>query len=233
MKPSAWLAVFLALPLVSLAGCVETSNTTGAGTGSCSGITKASLAGLAIPAGHSVVALATKQGCIVAEMFEDKAPITVQNFLNYTRAGFYDNTLIHRISKSFVLQGGSVDAGTGQSKGALHPPIKNEARTSGLHNDAYTFSMARTGQPDSATSQFFINVKDNRDCLDAITGKCDQTRNGYAAFAKVVKGTEVVDAIHALPATTSSKHPYCLPIEDPQGGSCPVDPVTIVSARVL
>lgn len=184
-------------------------------------------------ASHPVVLLSTKEGCIVAEMYASNAPLTVENFLAYVDSGFFDNTLIHRISKEFVLQGGGVDAATGQAKAGLRAPVKHEGKESGLHNEAYTFAMARTADPNSATSQFFINVKDNRACLDPVTGTCDPRGNGYTVFAKVVQGTDVVDRIHALPVTTSDRHPYCLGLEDGAGGSCPVDPVPVTRARRL
>jgi cyclophilin family peptidyl-prolyl cis-trans isomerase len=225
------LAAAAVLLVPALAGCSSPSGGGGTGAKSCDGVTRASAAS-GVPSNHSVVAIATDQGCIVAEMYDDKSPATVRNFLNYTREGFFDDTLIHRISKQFVLQGGGTGA-DGARKTATHPPIVNEARSSGLHNTQYTFSMARTSQPNSATSEFFINVKDNSDCLDAYTGRCDPSGYGYAVFAKVVSGTDVVDKLHALPVTASSAHPYCISLEDSQGGSCPVNPVVVHSARIL
>jgi cyclophilin family peptidyl-prolyl cis-trans isomerase len=227
------LAAAAVLLAPALAGC---SSSPGGGDGAgaagahaCDSVTRASSG---VPSNHSVVAIATDHGCIVAELYDDKSPVTARNFLNYTREGFYNDTLIHRVSKQFVLQGGGT-AADGSRKSATHPPIVNEARTSGLHNLRYTFSMARTSQPNSATSEFFINVKDNSDCLDAFTGRCDPSGYGYAVFAKVVQGTDAVDAIHAVTVTTSAAHPYCIGLEDSQGGSCPVDPVVVHSARVV
>jgi cyclophilin family peptidyl-prolyl cis-trans isomerase len=224
--------VALVLLAPALAGCASNGGGDGGGTGAaaCDGVTRASVPG--VPSNHSLVAIATDHGCIVAEMFDDRAPITVANFLNYTRQGFYNDTLVHRISKEFVLQGGGWSS-DGTRKTATQPPIVNEARENRLSNLQYTFSMARTSQPNSATSEFFINVKDNSDCLDAVTGRCDPSGYGYAVFAKVVQGTEAVDAIHALPVTRSSEHPYCISLEDSQGGSCPIDPVVLHSARVV
>lgn len=225
------LAAVAVLLAPALAGCSSSGGKEpgGAGAHACDGVTRASSGA---PSNHSVVAIATDHGCIVAELYDDKAPVTVRNFLNYTREGFYNDTLVHRISKQFVLQGGGT-AADGTRKAATHPPIVNEARTSGLHNLQYTFSMARTSSPNSATSEFFVNVKDNSKCLDAYTGQCDPSGYGYAVFAKVVQGMDAVDAIHGLPVTTSSAHPYCIGLEDSQGGSCPVDPVLIHSARVV
>ena len=224
------IAATLVLLAPALAGCSSGGGSGGAtGAKACDGVTRASVE---VPANHSVVAIATDEGCIVAEMYDDRSPVTVSNFLNYTREGFFDDTLVHRISKGFVLQGGGT-AADGTRKQATHPPIVNEARTSGLHNLAYTFSMARTQSPNSATSEFFINVKDNSGCLDAFSGRCDPSGYGYAVFAKVVQGTDVVDRLHGLPVTTSSAHPYCIGLEDSQGGSCPVEPVVVHSARIL
>lgn len=223
---AAALAVLLA---PALAGCSSGGGKGSTGAGACDGITRSSIAN--VQANHTLVAIATDEGCIVAEMYDDKAPVTVRNFLNYTSEGFYDDTLVHRISKDFVLQGGGWAKDGTRKQG--HPPIVNEARSSGLHNLQYTFSMARTNSPNSATSEFFINVKDNSSCLDAVTGRCDPSGNGYAVFAKVVQGDDVVEAIHGLPRTTSSAHPYCINLEDSQGGSCPVDPVIVHSAKIL
>jgi peptidyl-prolyl cis-trans isomerase B (cyclophilin B) len=223
----------LALPALLLVATVILSGCSGShavGAASCNGLTRASLPN--VPANHTLVALATSKGCIVAELYDDKAPITAANFVNYTKDGFYNQTLIHRISKNFVLQAGGTGV-DGEHKDATYPPITNEAGTSGLHNVQYSFSMARNKDPNSATSEFFINVKDNSDCLDAVTGRCDPTHNGYAVFAQVVQGQKVVDAIHALPVTKSEAHGYCISLEDGQGGSCPVDPVEIFSAVVL
>lgn len=226
------LAATLVLLAPALAGCSDSGGDGGGAVGAsaCDGVERSAFA--LLPANHSLVAIATDHGCIVAEMYDDKSPVTVSNFLNYTREGFYDSTLIHRISKEFVLQGGGTGA-DGQRKQATHPPIVNEARTNGLSNTQYTFSMARTSSPNSATSEFFINVKDNSDCLDAFDGRCDPSGYGYAVFAKVVQGGSVVDAIHELPVTKASAHPYCIALEDSQGGSCPVDPVIIHSARIV
>ncbi len=209
-----------------LAGCSGDDGAGSVGAASCDGITRTGLS--LSDASHTVIALATSQGCIVAELYDDKAPITAANFRTYAEEGFFGNTLIHRISKDFVVQGGGVDAATESYKQTTHPAIKNEAKTSGLKNLAYTFSMARTNAPDSATSQFFINVVDNAG-LDPGGFSPD----GYAAFATVVQGRDVVDAIHGLPVTLSSAHPYCIGLEDRSGGSCPVDPVAIHSARVV
>ncbi len=175
-------------------------------------------------AAHSVVAIQTDHGCIVAEMFDDKAPITVSNFLNYTREGFYTNLLFHRIIESFMVQTGGMQE-DGTMKSATHPPIKNEAKTSGLNNTAYTLSMARTGAPDSATNQFFINTVDNPG-LDPGGFSPD----GYAVFGTVVSGRDVVDAIAATPVEWYKEGRPCQPDSAP---SCPVYDVVLQSARIL
>ncbi len=138
------------------------------------------------------VVLETTKGTIELELDAGKAPLTVANFLRYVRMGHYDGTIFHRIVKDFMIQGGGMTA-----SGAEKPtdaPIKNEAKN-GLHNVRGTISMARTSDPDSATSQFFINVVDNRPKLDPGGFSPD----GYAVFGKVVKGLDVVDKIRDVP----------------------------------
>lgn len=135
------------------------------------------------------VALTTNKGVIVLLLDDAKAPISVQNFLTYVKEGFYNGTVFHRVIKGFMIQGGGMDADFGQKN--THAPIKNEA-ANGLANKKYTIAMARTGEVDSATSQFFINTADNA-FLDH--GVRDY---GYAVFGKVVAGKSVVDAIEAV-----------------------------------
>lgn len=135
------------------------------------------------------VALTTTKGAVVVELDAEKAPISVENFLRYVREGFYEGTVFHRVIKDFMIQGGGMDATMAQKKG--HDSIKNEA-ANGLKNVKYTIAMARTGEIDSATSQFFINTADNA-FLDH--GARDY---GYAVFGKVVDGQAVVDAIEAV-----------------------------------
>ncbi|WP_137820663.1 MULTISPECIES: peptidylprolyl isomerase [unclassified Pseudomonas] len=136
------------------------------------------------------VLLTTSLGEIEIELEADKAPISVQNFLAYVDSGFYANTLFHRVIPGFMVQGGGFDADMQQRN--TQAPIKNEANN-GLHNVRGTLAMARTQVVDSATSQFFINHKDNA-FLD--NGSRDF---GYAVFAKVVRGMEVVDQIAQVP----------------------------------
>ncbi|NLW82553.1 MAG: peptidylprolyl isomerase A [Desulfovibrionales bacterium] len=135
------------------------------------------------------VALTTNKGVIVLELDAAKAPVTVENFLTYVKEGFYSGTVFHRVIKGFMIQGGGMDASMSRKKG--HAPIRNEA-ANGLKNGKYTIAMARTGEVNSATSQFFINTADNA-FLDH--GVRDF---GYAVFGKVVEGQKVVDAIDAV-----------------------------------
>jgi peptidyl-prolyl cis-trans isomerase A (cyclophilin A) len=136
------------------------------------------------------VTFKTTLGDIDIELFPKEAPITVKNFITYTQSGFYNGTIFHRVIKDFVVQGGGFTP-TMQEK-ANNPPIKNEA-TNNLLNVRGTLSMARTNDIDSATSQFFINLKDNT-MLDHT-----QQNFGYAVFGKVVKGMDVVDKIAEQP----------------------------------
>lgn len=141
-------------------------------------------------AGNQKIALTTNKGVIVLELDAAKAPVTVENFLKYVQEGFYSGTVFHRVIKGFMIQGGGMDASMAQKKG--HPPIKNEA-ANGLKNDRYTIAMARTGEINSATSQFFINTADNAFLNHGVRDF------GYAVFGKVVEGQRVVDAIEAVP----------------------------------
>ncbi len=135
---------------------------------------------------NPLVAVETTLGNMEIELYEEKAPITVKNFLAYVDDGFFNGTIFHRVIPNFVIQGGGFE--TKMVKKTTKPPIKNESDNK-LKNLRYTLSMARTNAPDSASSQFFINLKDNGN-LDQKAGK-----PGYAVFAKVVKGMDVVDAI--------------------------------------
>lgn len=215
------LAFVLVLGLAGLAGCTEPEPTTATGADSCDTVTRAGLT--LANATSPVVALATSKGCIVAELDAAHAPITVANFLNYTDEGFYAGLLFHRVIDGFMVQTGGM-AKDGQFKTATHPAIKNEARSSGLKNEAYTFAMARTSAPDSATNQFFINHKANA-FLDATSSSA-----GYAVFGNVVQGKEVVDAIAAVPVEAYRQGLKCQQDSQP---SCPVTDVDLFSvARV-
>jgi len=138
----------------------------------------------------------TNYGTIILELYEDKAPKTVANFLAYVQDGFYDGTLFHRVIDNFVIQGGGFGAGMTQKIG--RPPIENEAKN-GLRNERGTIAMARTSDPHSAASQFFINVVDN-DFLN-YTGPTPAGW-GYCVFGKVVDGLHVVDAIKGVPTSS-------------------------------
>jgi cyclophilin family peptidyl-prolyl cis-trans isomerase len=135
------------------------------------------------------VLMETSKGDITIELYENEAPRTVKNFLSYASEGFYNNLIFHRVIKDFMIQGGGMDSEMRQKD--PKPPIKNEARR-GLGNNRGTIAMARTNVVDSATAQFFINVKDN-DFLN----HTDKTARGfgYAVFGEVIKGMDVVDSI--------------------------------------
>jgi cyclophilin family peptidyl-prolyl cis-trans isomerase len=153
------------------------------------------LLGLALVAGaaraeNPKVVIKTSMGDITVELFQDKAPITVKNFLDYVEAKHYDNTVFHRIIGDFMIQGGGFQPGL--KKLETKPAIKNEA-SNGVSNARGTIAMARTNVPDSATDQFFINVVDNGSKLDR-----NEDSAGYAVFGKVVDGMDVVDKIKAV-----------------------------------
>ena len=160
------------------------------------------------------VKLATSMGDIVVQLNPEKAPKTVANFLQYVREKHYDGTIFHRVIDGFMIQGGGFTPDMAQKP--MRAPIPLEAGN-GLKNDKYTIAMARTGAPDSATAQFFINVKDN-----AMLNAPQPDGHGYAVFGKVVEGTDVVDKIRAV--ATSNKGPY---------QNVPNTPVTINSATVV
>jgi peptidyl-prolyl cis-trans isomerase A (cyclophilin A) len=158
-------------------------------------------------AARPVVVLETSLGAIKIVLDRDKAPVTVDNFLQYVQAGHYDGTIFHRVISGFMIQGGGFDATMKQKP--TRPPIRNEANN-GLRNRRGTIAMARTNDPDSATSQFFINVKDNTP-LDY-----GMRNPGYAVFGEVMEGMDVVDRIVAVPTTAQD---------------APKMPVVIKSAR--
>jgi len=139
-----------------------------------------------------VVKLHTNFGEITLELDAEKAPITVANFLSYVESGFYENVIFHRVIDGFMIQGGGFD--TDMKQKSTNPAIKNEANN-GLKNDAYTIAMARTPNPDSASSQFFINVADN-DFLNFSSPTAQGW--GYCVFGKVVAGTDVIDKIKTV-----------------------------------
>ena len=147
-----------------------------------------------------VVELDTSMGAIVIELNEEKAPKTVENFLNYVKSGHYDGTIFHRIIDGFMIQGGGMDAEMNEK--ATNAPIENEA-DNGLKNDAGTIAMARTQDPHSATSQFFVNVKDN-DFLNH-SGKNMQGW-GYTVFGKVTSGMDVIEKMRGVPTGRFGMH---------------------------
>ena len=147
-----------------------------------------------------MVKLHTNFGEIVLELDVEKAPVTVANFLQYVESGFYDNTIFHRVIDGFMIQGGGFD--TAMSQKQTQPNIKNEANN-GLQNKKYTIAMARTPNPDSASSQFFINTADN-DFLN-FTAPTSQGW-GYCVFGKVTAGTEVVDKIGKVKTGNRNGH---------------------------
>ena len=160
------------------------------------------------------VKLVTSMGDIVVQLDPAKAPKTVENFLAYVNDKHYDGTVFHRVMDGFMIQGGGFTADMQQKP--TKAPIALEAKN-GLKNDTYTIAMARTGNPDSATAQFFINVKDN-----AMLNAPSPDGHGYAVFGKVVEGTAVVDKIKAV--ATGNKGPY---------QNVPTTPVTINSATLV
>jgi cyclophilin family peptidyl-prolyl cis-trans isomerase len=153
----------------------------------------------------------TTHGGFTVELFDKDAPLTVANFRQYVEDGFFDGTIFHRIVPGFVIQGGGLTADFSQK--TTRPPVRNEAGN-GLLNERGTLSMARTDSPHSATSQFFVNLKDN-EFLDHRPGQ-----HGYAVFGRVVAGLEIVDRIAAVP--TGRRKGYT---------DAPMEDVVINSAR--
>jgi peptidyl-prolyl cis-trans isomerase B (cyclophilin B) len=154
----------------------------------------------------NAVVIETSHGVIEAELYPDKAPVTVANFLAYVDAGHYDGLIFHRVIPTFMIQGGGFEPGMKQKK--TKEPIVNES-ANGLSNAAGTLAMARTSVPDSATCQFFINVKDN-DFLDRANSR-DQV--GYCVFGKVTAGMDVVEKIKGVKTGTVGGHGD-VPLED-------------------
>ena len=147
-----------------------------------------------------MVNIHTNLGTITLQLDAEKAPISVANFLKYVEGGFYSNTLFHRVIDGFMIQGGGFEPGMKQK--TTFAQIQNEANN-GLKNEAYTIAMARTSEPHSATSQFFINVADNT--FLNFTAPTSQGY-GYCVFGRVVKGTEVVDNIKKVKTGNLSSH---------------------------
>jgi peptidyl-prolyl cis-trans isomerase A (cyclophilin A) len=163
-----------------------------------------------VPAGP-VYAIETSLGTITIALNKEKAPLTVANFQKYVRLGHYTNTIFHRVIPGFMIQGGGLAADMAEKPTSA--PVKNEA-ANGLRNARGTLAMARTNAPDSATAQFFINLKDNHALDYGIRGA------GYAVFGEVLQGMEVVDKIAAVPTTMKGQHE-----------NVPVTPVVIKSIK--
>ena len=173
-----------------------------------------SISTAALAQDNPVVVMETSKGTIRIELWADKAPISVENFLRYTDNELYDGLIFHRVINGFMVQGGGFNADMVQL--STYEPIKNEAK-SNVPNNRGTLSMARTNVVDSATSQFFINLVDN----DFLNHTNDTPRGfGYAVFGEVVEGMEVVDEIAGV--ATGRSGPY---------RDVPIEPVVIVSAR--
>ena len=156
---------------------------------------------------NPVVTVKTSEGSFTLRLFRDKAPITVENFLTYVEEGFYEGTIFHRVIPNFMVQGGGFLPDMSQKE--THDPIVNEAKNR-LHNTRGTLAMARTNDPDSATSQFFINHRNNLR-LDWSPGNA-----GYTVFVEVKQGMDVVDYIAFVPTGQVAQH-----------GDVPVEPVVI------
>jgi peptidyl-prolyl cis-trans isomerase B (cyclophilin B) len=163
------------------------------------------------------VRLTTSAGAITIELCAKEAPTTVENFLGYVRDGYYAGTVFHRVIPNFMIQGGGLDASLVDKRAGQRPPIRNEA-SNGLRNDTGTVAMARTSDPHSATSQFFINVRNN----DFLNRERAQDGVGYAVFGRVVEGMEVVRKIEQVRTTSRGGHK-----------DVPADAISIVSAEVV
>jgi len=162
------------------------------------------------------VELKTSQGSIVLELYPDKAPKTVANFLQYVKDGFYNGTIFHRVIDGFMIQGGGFDRDMREK--TTRPPIENEAGNK-LKNEVGTIAMARTPNPHSASAQFFINVKDN----DFLNHREPTPQGyGYAVFGKVARGMEVVTKITKVPTGNAGPHQ-----------NVPREPIVIESATIL
>lgn len=177
------------------------------------GITHATASPPPPAAKQTQVKLSTTQGDIILQLEDERAPETVKNFLAYVNSGFYDGLVFHRVIPNFMIQGGGFDKN--MIKKATKAPIKNEAKN-GLNNIRGSIAMARTPRKDSATSQFFINLVDNKSLNHNVRGY------GYAVFGKVISGLDVVDAIAAQP--TGQQGVY---------GNVPKKPIVINSASVI
>jgi cyclophilin family peptidyl-prolyl cis-trans isomerase len=164
---------------------------------------------------NTQVVLETSKGNITIELYQNIAPVTVTNFLQYVNDGFYNGTIFHRVIPGFMIQGGGMTADMTEKE--TRSAILNEA-SNGLKNDRGTIAMARTSLPHTATSQFFINHRDNA----SLNYGSPTSPDGYAVFGKVISGMEIVDSIAIVPTTTKGPHQ-----------NVPVEPVVIAKARVV
>lgn len=177
----------------------------------------ASFSGPLAAQGNPQAIIHTSMGDIQLELYADKAPISVENFINYAKNGFYDGTIFHRVIGGFMIQGGGFTPD--MQKKETGQPIQNEAGN-GLSNMRGTVAMARTNDPHSATAQFFINVQNNTN-LD-YTGGTNSRNWGYAVFARVISGMEVVDEIRFVATETKGRY-----------SDVPVEPVTIDNVEII
>ena len=199
-------SVFLFVLTFGMSGCgASEPGTQAASTGPAAGQ----------PANPRVL-IETGKGNITLELFPAMAPVSVQNFLGHVKAGFYDGTIFHRVIPGFMIQGGGMTADMGEKPRPA--PIRNEANN-GLRNLRGTMAMARTGDPHSATSQFFISVADNR-MLDHRDESVDGW--GYAVFGKVVAGMDVADAVVGVPRGSRGPH-----------DDVPIEPVVMTRVSVV
>ena len=202
----------------------------------------ASLLAASISAGAQTIEIKTSMGVITAELYGDKAPKTVANFVQYVKAGFFSGTIFHRVIPDFMIQGGGFTSDMKQKESRL--PIQHEGREAlakGAKNDIGTLAMARTNDPNSATAQFFINIKDNEflnpillpdgdpvnfnyrgQMVTAPRAAALQTTAGYTVFGKVTKGMDVIDKIKAVPTATAGGHQ-----------NVPVTPLVIESITLI
>ena len=162
-----------------------------------------------------VIAIDTTMGTIEVGLYATRAPLSTSNIMNYVRSGFYNGTVFHRVIPGFMVQGGGLDANMNEKP--VGPPVRNEARN-GLLNSRGSLSLARLGEPHTATSQFFISVKDN----PALDFGISRDGWGYAVFGEVLSGMEVVDQIVGVPTRTRGRHQ-----------NVPIKPVMITKVRIL
>lgn len=169
---------------------------------------------IAAHAANPQLELKTSQGAVIIELYQDKAPKSVENFLQYAKDGFFNGTIFHRVIPDFMIQGGGFTPDMKQKE--ARAPIQNEAKN-GLKNETGTLAMARTGDPHSASAQFFINLKDN-----SFLDYPGRDGWGYAVFGKVVQGLDIVQKIAKVPTANAGPHQ-----------NVPTTPVVIESVKLL